>query len=698
MDNKKSIYGKLRSISCILGTVGMLTSLPTYAASVNVNANTEYQTIRGFGGMNAPGWVDDLTPAQVDTAFGNGDGQIGLSIMRMRIDPDSSNWSIQVPAAVRAKSHGAILLATPWTPPAYMKTNNSLINGGRLKSQYYGAYTDHLLSFSNYMSNNGASLYAMSIINEPDWHPEYESSEWSATDFVNFLSSQGSRFGSLKVVAPESLNFNHALSDPFLNNSTTRPHVDIIGGHLYGKPPQDYPLARSLGKELWMTEHYTESDNSANKWPLALDVGTELHASMVSNFNAYIWWYIRRSYGLITEDGNVSKRGYLLAQYSKFVRPGYTRIGATQKPFNDVYVTAYKGPDNKIVVVAVNTGTSHRDLDLAIQNASVGAFTKYTTSGSLNVGYGGQTTLSNGTGKVWVDPQSVATFVSDGASQPPQTGENSITIRARGTDGTETISLQVGGSNVQSWGLSTSYRDYSVNTDASGEIRVVYANDGDGRDVQVDNIVVNGQTRQAEDQEDNTAAYGNGACGGIGYSEWMHCNGYISFGDMNGNPTPQPQPDSEIIVRASGIDGSEHINLLIDGVAVANWTLTTSAQSYIYNGSATGEIQVEYDNDADGRDVILDYVYVNNETRQAEDMAYNTATYDGSCGGGSYSEMMHCNGVIGFGSTEECLSGDCSGNSEPQPQPEPEPEPEPQPDPCAGLSGFSLWWCRAVNG
>lgn len=54
------------------------------------------------------------------------------------------------------------------------------------------------------------------------------------------------------------------------------------------------------------------------------------------------------------------------------------------------------------------------------------------------------------------------------------------------------------------------------------------------------------------------------------------------------------------------------------------------------------------------------YVFVNGETRQAEDMEYNTATYDGECGGGSLSETMHCGGVIGFGGTGDCFSGSCS--------------------------------------
>ncbi|WP_052235076.1 MULTISPECIES: glycoside hydrolase family 30 protein [Xanthomonas translucens group] len=392
-------------------TTAILSTAPALAQNVTVTPSQTYQTIQGFGGMNGAGWIADLTPAQVDLAFGSDNGQIGLSIMRMRIAPSSSDWDVQVPAAVRARAHGAVLLATPWSPPAYMKSNNSLNNGGKLLPQYYGAYAKHLLDFASYMSGKGAPLYALSMQNEPDWHPGYESAEWNASDFANFLSAQGGGFGNLKVLAGESLNFNATLNDAFLNSSGSQ-HVDIIGGHLYGATPKDDPLARSKGKSLWMTEHYTDNTDG-NAWPSALGVASELHKSMAANYSAYIWWYIRRSYGLITEGGTVSKRGYAMAQYARFVRPGAKRIDATAAPYSDVAVTAYKRADNKIVLVAVNTGTQYRELKVTLPSGSAASFTKYSTSASVNVGYGGRYQISNGRTAFYVDPQSVATFISN---------------------------------------------------------------------------------------------------------------------------------------------------------------------------------------------------------------------------------------------------------------------------------------------
>ncbi|MEO7578426.1 MAG: glycoside hydrolase family 30 beta sandwich domain-containing protein [Massilia sp.] len=380
------------------------------AQTVTINPNTTYQTIRGFGGHNGAGWIPELTAAQVDAAFGTGSGQIGLSIMRMRIDASSSNWQLQVPTAQLAKAKGATLFATPWSPPANMKTNNSLIHG-RLDPAYYYDYTTHLLNFAAHMASNGAALYAISVQNEPDWDPDYEGCQWNSTEFINYLKAQGSRFGSFKVMAPESLNSKKTLADPILNDATAAPQFDIVAGHLYGVSPSDYPLARSKGKELWMTEHFTDNGD-ANDWTKAMPVALEVHNSMVSNYSAYVWWYIRRSYGLLTEDGNVSKRGFIMSQYAKYIRPGYTRIGATEKPYADVYVTAYKDSSGKLVVVAINTGTSQRQLQLQLSAGSAASFVKYRTNSSTSNAYAGQYTVTGGTATAYIDPGSVNTFVS----------------------------------------------------------------------------------------------------------------------------------------------------------------------------------------------------------------------------------------------------------------------------------------------
>jgi len=122
--------------------------------------------------------------------------------------------------------------------------------------------------------------------------------------------------------------------------------------------------------------------------------------------------------------------------------------------------------------------------------------------------------------------------VSEGSSQPPGGGgSKSFTVRARGVAGGESITLRVNNQNVASWTLGTSMANYTASTTLSGGITVAYTNDSGSRDVQVDYLIVNGQTRQSEAQSYNTGLYANGRCGGGSNSEWMHCNGAIGYGN-----------------------------------------------------------------------------------------------------------------------------------------------------------------------
>jgi endo-1,4-beta-xylanase len=130
------------------------------------------------------------------------------------------------------------------------------------------------------------------------------------------------------------------------------------------------------------------------------------------------------------------------------------------------------------------------------------------------------------------------------------TGSNTIVVRARGAAGSESIQLQVNNTTIATWTLGTSMQNYTATTSSTGGIVVRYTNDATGRDVQVDYIQVNGSTRQAENQSTNTGVWQNNNCGGSN-SEWMHCNGYIGFGnvanlrieDINDpqNLTPEPK-------------------------------------------------------------------------------------------------------------------------------------------------------------
>ena len=132
---------------------------------------------------------------------------------------------------------------------------------------------------------------------------------------------------------------------------------------------------------------------------------------------------------------------------------------------------------------------------------------------------------------------------------------NAIVVRMRGVIGDERVSLQVNGATIQTWTLAATMRDYSVATDEMGEIRVAFTNDNGDRDVQVDSITVNGRVRQAEDQDDNTGAWGNQGCGDGTLSEWLHCNGSIGFGPVSDDGSPPESDDEQAFIVAINAGG-----------------------------------------------------------------------------------------------------------------------------------------------
>lgn len=364
------------------------------------------QTIRGFGAANILNWRPDMTAGEIEKAFGTDDGQIGFTILRLRIPPNTNGFGANIRTAQAAHTRGVKIIASPWSPPASMKTNNNIV-GGRLRESSYAAYAAHLKSFADLMANNGVPLHAVSIQNEPDVSVTYESCDWNAAEMLKFVKENAPTIGT-DIFVPESFNFNHTISDAILNDSTVASHVAIIGGHIYGGGLRSYPLAESKGKEIWMTEHLVLDTT----WTAVLATGKEINDCMNAGMSAYIWWYIVRFYGPILEDGNVSKRGYVMSQFARFIRPGFVKVSATAIPRRNVFVTAYKS-DSKVVIVALNNGSSAIDQSFAIRNGTATAFTPYVTSITKNCVQENEVTVSSGNFTATLDASSITTFVSE---------------------------------------------------------------------------------------------------------------------------------------------------------------------------------------------------------------------------------------------------------------------------------------------
>lgn len=413
-----------KSISVLLA---LLTALPliltpiqaSAASDVTVNLSSQKQLIKGFGGINHPAWIGDLTPSQRDTAFGNGQNQLGFSILRVYIDDNKNNWYKELPTAKRAIEQGAIVFASPWNPPSDMVetfNRNGDTTAKRLKYDKYAAYSQHLNDFVSYMKSNGVNLYAISVQNEPDYAHDW--TWWTPQEMLRFMKDYAGSITGAKVMAPESFSYLKEMSDPILNDPQALANMDILGAHTYGTQFNNFPYPlfkqKGAGKELWMSEVYypNSNANSADNWPEALDVSYHIHNAMVeADFQAYVWWYIRRQYGPMKEDGTISKRGYNMAHFSKFVRPGFVRVEATKNPDTQTFISAYKG-DNKVVIVAINRGTSAVNQKFVLQNGNASTVSSWITDSTRNLAAGSSINVTGNSFTAQLPAQSVTTFTA----------------------------------------------------------------------------------------------------------------------------------------------------------------------------------------------------------------------------------------------------------------------------------------------
>ncbi|MGC5015581.1 cellulose binding domain-containing protein [Streptosporangium sp. DT93] len=425
--NRRTVLTTMGALPVIAATASVLGASEAAAATAVIDPSARRQTIRGFGGMAFASWIGDLTAAQRDTAFGTGEGRLGFSVLRIPVPENQADWGRDLATAKRAIELGAIVFASPWNPPASMVetfTRGSQTDAKRLKYGSYGAYAQHLNDFTTYMRNNGVNLYAISIQNEPDYAHTW--TWWTPAEILRFLRENAGSIGT-RVIAPESFQYLKNISDPILNDPVALANVDVIGAHLYGTQFSNFPYPlfkqKGAGKELWMTEVYhPNSSDSADLWPQALDVGEHIHRAMVdAEFQMYVWWYIRRGYGPMREDGQISKRGAMMAHFARFVRPGYVRIDATANPASNVYVSAYRGGDSKVVIVAVNKGTSAVSQQFTVANSAVSGASSWLTDASRNVAPQGAVNVSNGSLVVTLPARSVTTFVADLGDGPTPT-------------------------------------------------------------------------------------------------------------------------------------------------------------------------------------------------------------------------------------------------------------------------------------
>lgn len=390
---------------------------------VTVDKSVRYQHVVGFGGMYNPIiWTGDNLISDAELTKMYHPDQLGYNILRLMIYEKESNWAADIAGAKLAQQQGAIVFASPWYCPEGT-TEKITVNGKEmthLKPSAYADFADHLVKYVNYMKDNGVDIYAISIQNEPDMDFTY----WYPQEAVTFIKDYGDQIKStgVKLMAPEACGMQPEYTDPVLNDPEAFGKTDIIAGHLYQGftdiEESNYVKNRheyicnlynsklvSAGKSWWMTEHlFNDGEKETDpglwefqKWSYNMShLAKEIHMCMEGYCSAYIYWYLKRFYGMMGDSdercavapGEVMKNGYILSHYAKYAS-GMNRIKIDTND-SGLLATAYiNSEETEITLVLLNMKNESYQAQVAVpvsvSQASAVETTEYKDMVSISI-------------------------------------------------------------------------------------------------------------------------------------------------------------------------------------------------------------------------------------------------------------------------------------------------------------------------
>ena len=340
--------------------------------TVRFDAQTKHQRITGFGGfVCSPQFgYGHMSEAEIKKVWGK-TSTVGCNIMRLYLPIGEGAWGQSLQTAKWAKNLGLIVFASPWGQPKEWKTNNSIDAKndqgvvGSLKRENWKDYAAYLEKYVQYLRKNGVELDAISIQNEPDWYPTYAGCSWSTSEMAEFVKTYGKTI-SCKVITPESIGCSDNYVND-LNKADVLDAFDIYGGHQYGGVGSAYKNLAKKGKEIWMTEYlinWNETENNTRNFDFTKDFFNffrAINTCMLGDFNAWIHYAAKRYYGMLgdgqrgTTNGTVTKRGYIMAHFAKFVT-GMTRIDAN---FGGMEGSAYLAQSGDTIVAVMANPTDN---------------------------------------------------------------------------------------------------------------------------------------------------------------------------------------------------------------------------------------------------------------------------------------------------------------------------------------------------
>jgi len=308
---------------------------------------------------------------------------------------------IPVLKEILAINPNILILASPWSPPVWMK-DNGRVKAGSLKPECYDVYARYFVKYIQEMKKEGITIDAITVQNEPINANNTPSMRMNAAEQTEFIKNHlGPAFKAANITT-KIVVFNHNLDRPdyaltIYRDPVAAQYVDGAGYHHYGGDMSAMSIVHNArpDKHVYFTEQMVIETPGAVPMAIAAQV-KRMIINVTQNWsrNVLLWNLAAdpnnkphtpdggcpMCQGAITIDGDKVNRNiayYVIAHASKFVRPGSVRIGSTNRGDMSVALTtdeerrevvrvatienqtalpnvAFRTPEGKIVLIVAN--------------------------------------------------------------------------------------------------------------------------------------------------------------------------------------------------------------------------------------------------------------------------------------------------------------------------------------------------------
>jgi len=303
--------------------------------------------------------------------------------------------------AIEAAGGKLTMYASPWSPPAFMKSNNNMLQGGKLLKEFYQPWANYYVKFIEAYEKEGVPIWGLTIQNEPMAVQRWESCIYTAEEERDFLKNflgptlEKAGMGDKKIIVwDHNRDLLYQRANTILDDPEAAKYVWGTGFHWYedwkdGKPMFDavkrvqeaYP-----DKNLIFTEGCNEGYNIERLKAEDPKLAERYGRAMINDFNngtvAWTDWNI-----LLDETGgpnhvgnlcfapvhgdtktgelNFTNTYYYIGHFSKFIRPEAKRISSASTS-NNLLTTSFKNIDGSIIVVVMNQSDTEISYTISI--------------------------------------------------------------------------------------------------------------------------------------------------------------------------------------------------------------------------------------------------------------------------------------------------------------------------------------------